>query len=392
MQKPKIAVDVSSFMGWGGGKDFIYNQLQAIKQIKNIDIILLIKVPEYYTIKLLICKLLKLLRLNHNHKITLNTQINIKYIRNHFPALPLTQYKHNLKNFASRFLNKFDYILFVNLENLKSNIKNNYKLIQYIPDCQHIILPNFFSEEDINQRNKNFNDIIQNSDLVIVNSMQAKQDLIVYFRANPQQIINLPFAPVLQLIWLNDSLNYAFKKPYYLVSNQFWIHKDHKTVFKAIKILKNKNINIDVICTGETHDYRHPDLFKSLENLLKDLKIQSHVHILGYIEKSKQISLMKNAIAVIQPTLFEGGPGGGAVFDALSLGVRVIISDIEVNKEIPSSEQVIFFKTGSETDLAEKMETTEFLTIQKSSNEELILNSQTSINTLAAKYKSIFCE
>ena len=222
--------------------------------------------------------------------------------------------------------------------------------------------------------------------------MQAKQDLIVYFRANPQQIINLPFAPVLQLIWLNDSLNYAFKKPYYLVSNQFWIHKDHKTVFKAIKILKNKNINIDVICTGETHDYRHPDLFKSLENLLKDLKIQSHVHILGYIEKSKQISLMKNAIAVIQPTLFEGGPGGGAVFDALSLGVRVIISDIEVNKEIPSSEQVIFFKTGSETDLAEKMETTEFLTIQKSSNEELILNSQTSINTLAAKYKSIFCE
>ena len=37
---------------------------------------------------------------------------------------------------------------------------------------------------------------------------------------------------------------------------------------------------------------------------------------------------------MLQPTLFEGGPGGGAVYDAVSLGVPSIVSDIPVNREI----------------------------------------------------------
>ena len=286
------------------------------------------------------------------------------------------------------FSNRFDYILFVNGFYLNPNLTRKYTLIQYIPDCQHKVLPNFFSEREINQRNKYFNDIIKNSDLVIVNSVQAKQDLIYYFNALSQRIINLPFAPILQSIWLEDKLNYVFKKPYFLVSNQFWIHKDHKTVFKAIKLLKDKNIIIDVVCTGETHDYRHPDLFKSLENLLEELNIQSQVHILGYIDKDKQIALMKNAIAVIQPTLFEGGPGGGAVYDALSLGVRVILSDIEVNKEVPPEEDIIFFKVGSEIDLAEKIKTIQHSTLKKPA--ELIYKSKVNIDKLSAIYEKLF--
>ena len=44
--------------------------------------------------------------------------------------------------------------------------------------------------------------------------------------------------------------------------------------------------------------------------------------------------MMREAVAVVQPTSFEGGPGGGSVFDAVALGVPTIVSDIPVNREI----------------------------------------------------------
>ena len=67
--------------------------------------------------------------------------------------------------------------------------------------------------------------------------------------------------------------------------------------------------------------------------------------ILGLIPKRDQIELLKGAVALIQPTLFEGGPGGGAAYDAIGLDVSVILSDIPVNLEIDCG-QVAFFPAG----------------------------------------------
>ena len=55
---------------------------------------------------------------------------------------------------------------------------------------------------------------------------------------------------------------------------------------------------------------------------------------------------MKNSLAIIQPTLFEGSPGGGVLEDAISIGVPAIISDIKVNLEA-KKEVNIFFKNYS---------------------------------------------
>ena len=74
--------------------------------------------------------------------------------------------------------------------------------------------------------------------------------------------------------------------------------------------------------------------------------------------KTEQIDLLKGAVAVIQPTLCEGGPGGGAVYDAVSLGIRAIVSDIPINRELSDETTVAFFSTGDPEALAEAMERT----------------------------------
>jgi glycosyltransferase involved in cell wall biosynthesis len=58
--------------------------------------------------------------------------------------------------------------------------------------------------------------------------------------------------------------------------------------------------------------------------------------LLGLLPKAEQLALLRGSLGLIQPTRFEGGPGGGSVREAMALGTRILISDIPVNREIPS--------------------------------------------------------
>ena len=78
------------------------------------------------------------------------------------------------------------------------------------------------------------------------------------------------------------------------------------------------------------------------------------MHILGLIPKRAQIELLKGAVALVQPTLYEGGPGGGAAFDAIALDVPVLASDIPVNREIEGGD-VRFFPPTDDKELAQLM-------------------------------------
>ena len=85
---------------------------------------------------------------------------------------------------------------------------------------------------------------------------------------------------------------------------------------------------------AEPRSTEYPNYFPRLSKFVADNQLEKRIRILGFIPKLDQIALMKNATAVIQPTAFEGTPGGLAIYDAISLGVRTIVSDIPVNREI----------------------------------------------------------
>jgi glycosyltransferase involved in cell wall biosynthesis len=108
------------------------------------------------------------------------------------------------------------------------------------------------------------------------------------------------------------------------------------------------------VCTGSTAGSRDLEYFPGLLNQVQSWGLEDRVRVLGLIPKRDQIELMKHACAVIQPTLFEGGPGGGAVYDAVALDVPAIVSDIPVNREI-EARGLEFFPAGDAEALAAKM-------------------------------------
>ncbi|MHB1857539.1 MAG: glycosyltransferase, partial [Acidobacteriaceae bacterium] len=82
--------------------------------------------------------------------------------------------------------------------------------------------------------------------------------------------------------------------------------------------------------------------------------LDKNIRFLGIVPKGDQLAIMRQSVALIQPTLFEGGPGGGAIYDAVSTCTPGIVSDIDVNREIDIG-VIDFFCAGSAEDLATKM-------------------------------------
>jgi len=237
-----------------------------------------------------------------------------------------------------------------------------YPWLGYIPDLQHKNLPHFFSKEECASRDRMFSDLLRDAKAVIVNSSAVKSDIGEFYPESRCRIFALPFAPVPLPGWFDDDSasyrrKYDLPDRYFMISNQFWAHKSHITAFEALYNLRKISPASDVciVCTGETGDYRFPKYFDELRSRVEEMNLSDSIRFLGYIPKHDQLQIMRGTIALLQPTLCEGGPGGGAVYDAVALGIPSISSDIPVNKEI-EGENVFFFRAGSSDDMTEKMQ------------------------------------
>jgi glycosyltransferase involved in cell wall biosynthesis len=230
--------------------------------------------------------------------------------------------------------------------------------IGYLYDFQHRHLPYLFTERERRKRDEAFDRMVEAAPAIVVNSRDTAAEARRLYPQAAARIHALPFNASPRPEWLDGSAGRSVAEPsgpYFLISNQFWVHKDHPTAFRAFAAVARRHPEVRLVCTGQTSDFRRPEYFATLVTLLDTLGVNDRVTIAGLLPKKEQIELLKSAVAVIQPTLCEGGPGGGAVYDAVSLGVRAIVSDIPINRELSGEPTVAFFSTGDPEALADAM-------------------------------------
>lgn len=258
--------------------------------------------------------------------------------------------------------------------------------IGYVYDFQHKYFPENFSSAECVARDIDFVRRLRDAKVLIVNSKAVKEDIR---RFHPwkavEDIVNLPFAPSATIPWLETSnassgMEYELPRRYFLISNQFWVHKGHVTAFKAL-LLAGEAADVSLICTGAIHDYRQASYIENLKRYISESGLGEKVRLLGHIPKADQIQVMKGAIAVIQPTFFEGGPGGGSVYDAAALGVPIILSDIPVNREV-NAENLRFFRPGDHEHLAGLMLEVMAANLMRPSKAALLAMSQSNLSIL----------
>lgn len=248
--------------------------------------------------------------------------------------------------FLSRFFLKRNFILYFFLRKNKINLISHSSplwkgcsipSIGWIPDFQHVHLPQFFSKKQCIARDSEFTDVMNRSSAVILSSEDALKDLTKFNQNNKTPTYILRFVSLLhpnlsELPSRKELMErYRLNRPWFHIPNQFWAHKNHKVVVEALHFLKEQGNCPLVIATGSTNDYRNPGYFPSLMKLVSDYGLLNDFRAVGMLPYADVVALMRYSLAVINPSLFEGW--STSVEESKSLGKIIILSDIEVHRE-----------------------------------------------------------
>ncbi|MCK6609968.1 MAG: glycosyltransferase family 4 protein [Bacteroidia bacterium] len=355
----KIGINTSGFILWGGGVDFIriiLKGLMAVKERHGLEIEVFITQPKQDNslkpvLRRVIWKLVKLKRFKPVPPPDISKLEEVFFLETHIRPI----FCRNQEEFLDK--SKSLDIIFPFFELAPKGFSKPW--LGYIYDFQHKYYPGFFNKKESLLRDAFFHKMLTLSKALIVNSKAVASDAKKFFPSASARVYAMPFCPLADDNSKLDAIDISeYKLPtnYFLISNQFWIHKDHKTAFLAFAefITQNPELNFKLVCTGAQHDYRNPGYLDELIGLINQLGLSEKVILLGFIPKSHQRKIMWNARALVQPTLFEGGPGGGSVFEAVSMGIPVVMSDIPVNLEIQGNNEV-YFKTGDSQSLAQAL-------------------------------------
>jgi glycosyltransferase involved in cell wall biosynthesis len=218
-------------------------------------------------------------------------------------------------------------------------------VIAWIPDFQHLRMPEFFSKSDIDGRNCQFLHLLRKAKTVVVTSKDVRNDLTNFFPAYLEKCKLLNFATTIPAEMLQCEPKeiadrYGLPERFFYLPNQFWKHKNHLLVLDALERAVKECPDLTVVATGNLRDYRHPDFLDELLQLISTKKLRDNFIVLGLIPRPHTFALMRGCVAVLQPSLFEGL--SMTVAESAVVGKQVIASDIDVLRELASAGTVFF--------------------------------------------------
>lgn len=242
------------------------------------------------------------------------------------------------------------------LYNIPNNLHHIKNLVFWIPDLQEKYLPSFFSKEEITDRHQCYENMMATNNPIVFSSQSALNDFNFFYPDSKNKKYVISFAvihPDLSRVDFDSvKAKYGIDGEYFFSPNQFWQHKNHIAIIEAVKILKERGNKIRIFFTGKEQDYRNPDYANNLKQKVAEYGLESDIIFLGFIDRKDQLVLMKNALAVIQPSLFEGW--STVVEDAKALNQTLIVSNIKVHKE-QLNDKAYFFEPNDYNDLASRI-------------------------------------
>lgn len=240
--------------------------------------------------------------------------------------------------------------------------ENKVPYVVSIPDIMHKFYPKF-PEYNFSTRVKRdfvYGISTKNAVFSIVDSEQGKEHLQRFYNVPAERIKPIPYIPPGYVYDFKDMKADEAEnilKKYNLPDNfifypaQFWYHKNHLRLIKALQIIKEeKHTEVKLVLTGNPG--ANNDNFRKVMDLVKGAKMESQIFHLGYVDDKEIVALYKKSTALVFPTLLE--PTNIPPLEALVLGKPVLCSFFLENKKQVGNAGV-FYDPFSERDMAEKI-------------------------------------
>ncbi|MED1437616.1 glycosyltransferase family 1 protein [Aeribacillus composti] len=227
-----------------------------------------------------------------------------------------------------------------------------------IPDVQHEYFPEFFQQSEREKRNRDIKDALEHADRIITISDFSKRTIIEKFEVNKKEIdVIYGDAPKEFQQPIRKQKIERIKKKYQLPVEfglypaNFWPHKNHLNLLKALSVAKKyHNYSISIVFTG----YEKADLqqFDKIQSLVQKLQLDEQISFLGYVPKKDIPYMYHLASFLIYPSLFEGF--GIPLVEAMKTGTPIAAANAGSIPEIVQSAGLLF-NPYDPNDIADKL-------------------------------------
>jgi glycosyltransferase involved in cell wall biosynthesis len=210
-------------------------------------------------------------------------------------------------------------------------------------DIQHTHFPNFFSFRENNQRKMQYFNSALHATNIVASGKFIKKDLLREFPFIKKKISVILEGVDIKKFYHkvnNNKIEKFFKikkikkKSFLFLPAQLWEHKNHITIIKGMKILREKfNNNIILVMCGQKYQTS-----KYLFDFIKKNKLTNVIY-LGVLKSDFVKWCFQNSFATICPALYESS----SLVNLESIAAKTVV----ISSDIPTNlEKKFFFKVN----------------------------------------------
>jgi glycosyltransferase involved in cell wall biosynthesis len=206
--------------------------------------------------------------------------------------------------------------------------------------------PESSSHKEYQSREQHYARMCKSTKGILVDSKIGKQQLIESYHAANFKVHILPFIAPKYIYNTTTEIHNNFNLPhkYLFYPAQFWEHKNHKALVRALSLLIAKLPDLKMVFVGSPNNG-----YDSLIKLIKKLGLQDVFTFLDQVPNEQMRELYTNAHALIMPTFF--GPTNIPPLEAFACGCPVAVSNIYGMPE-QVGDAGLLFNPNSDTEIA----------------------------------------
>jgi glycosyltransferase involved in cell wall biosynthesis len=211
-------------------------------------------------------------------------------------------------------------------------------------DLQHVHLPQFFSPDDIAERDFRYRSGCRFARMVVVGSQWVKRDVMEHYGIAAEKIQVIPWAAPTEAYDApapgavgEIRRRYGLRRPYFYYPAMTWPHKNHLRLLEAFASIRSGPASeMDLVCTG----FKRPEHWPAIERRIRELGLEDRARFLGMVPREEIRGVYRAATAVIVPTLFEAA--SAPVFEAWAEGVPAACSTVTSLPEQVGAAAILF--------------------------------------------------
>lgn len=197
------------------------------------------------------------------------------------------------------------------------------RIVSPVHDLMHKYEPDFPEvKSDFENRELCMKSMARYASCLLVDSRLGKKQFEESYKKAWQKkpyVVSIPFT-VPPHVWKQEEEYIDVPKKYIFYPAQFWKHKNHMNLVKAVKIAKETVNDIHLVLVGSEKN----NCF-NVKKYIAENGLEENVTILGFVSDGNITYLYKHAVAMVMPSYF--GPTNIPPLEAMALGCPVAVSD-----------------------------------------------------------------